>query len=190
MDRRDADWVLEQLKKGNERFQNDRAEAARRGVSRRQELADGQDPHAIVLSCSDSRVSPEIAFDAGLGDLFVIRVAGNIANSSSIASIEYAVSYLGVTLVVVMGHESCGAVNAVLEGGVAGINLNHLLEHIQPAVAASEERVVDVVARNNVRLTAERLTLQSDIIRHAIENDGVKIVTAFYHLSTGAVEFD
>jgi carbonic anhydrase len=185
-----AEQALERLKQGNDRFRGDQLEGTGRDGARREALAGGQHPFAIILGCADSRVSPEIAFDAGLGELFVTRVAGNVANRSSIASIEYAVTHLGPKLVVVMGHESCGAVNAALEGGDAGPNLNHLLEHIQPALAATGEGGVDAVSRSNAALQAERMVQESDIIRRAVEEEGVKIVSAYYHLRTGAFEFE
>jgi len=115
-----ADEALKRLKQGNERFQKGVAENPGRDIARRLELAEGQNPTAIILCCSDSRVAPEFAFDAGLGDLFVVRVAGNVANTSSIGSIEYAVMHLGSKLVVVTGHESCGAVNAIMAAAQQG----------------------------------------------------------------------
>jgi carbonic anhydrase len=180
--------VIERLKQGNERFVKDRAEPPRHDSARREELAKGQRPYAVILTCADSRVAPEIAFDAGLGELFVVRVAGNIANRSSMASIEYAVAHLGSRVIVVMGHESCGAVAAALEGGEAGRNLNHLLEHLQPALDASGSHEVDAVARRNALMTVERLSRESDIIREAVEKDGVRIVPAFYSIRSGRVE--
>ena len=188
MDSQSVPDVLERLKRGNERFVNDRAEPVRHDSARREELAAGQRPFAVILTCADSRVAPEIAFDAGLGELFVVRVAGNIANRSSIASIEYAVAHLGSRVIVVMGHESCGAVAAVLQGGDAGRNLNHLLGHLQPAVEAADTDEVDAVARQNARMTAERLVRESDILRNAVENEGVEVFPAFYSLRSGRVE--
>jgi len=181
-----TDQVLERLQHGNARF----LERVRADEPRRAELARGQQPFAIVLGCADSRVAPEIVFDTGLGELFVVRVAGNVANTESIASIEYAVAHLGARLIVVLAHESCGAVTAALEGGDAGKNLNQLLAHISPAVQADGESDVNAVARRNARLNAERLTSESEILREAALQDGLQIVTAFYHFTTGAVEFD
>jgi carbonic anhydrase len=178
--------ALEKLKRGNSRFLD------RAGVNeaRRKQLASGQQPHVAILGCADSRTAPEIVFDAGLGELFVVRVAGNVANTASIASIEYAVSQLGTRLVVVLAHESCGAVGAALAGGDAGKNLNRLLEHITPAVEASGDSDVNVVARHSARWNAARLTSESAILRDAVSHDGLRIVTAFHHFTTGAVEFD
>jgi len=110
-------------------------------------------------------VVPELAFDTGLGELFVVRVAGNVANSSSIASIEYAVAHLGTKLIVVLGHQSCGAVTAAVAGGDNGYNLNHLLSHITPAIAASKEgATVNDVTKKNADLTVGELINRSEII--------------------------
>jgi carbonic anhydrase len=181
----DTDRVLEQLKQGNSRF----LERVRADEARRADLAAGQQPSVIVLGCADSRVAPEIAFDMGLGKLFVVRVAGNVADTASIASIEYAVAHLGARLIVVLAHESCGAAGAALEGGAASRNLSYLLEHITPAIQPGESDV-DAVARRSARLNAERLTSESEILRTAVQQDGLRIVTAFFHFTTGAVEFD
>lgn len=184
-----ADEALERLKRGNERFRTGRDIGAVQVGSRREELIKSQRPFAIMLSCSDSRVPLEIIFNTGLGDLFVIRVAGNVANQSSIASIEFAVKHLGTKLIVVMAHQNCGAVSAAIEGGDGGKNLNHLMSYIQPALEPPELDV-DVVARRNARNSAERLVNDSDIIRAATEKGGVKIATAFFHFSNGEVAFD
>ena len=127
--------ALKRLKEGNKRFSTDCPIYERHDADTRATMPGGQDPFAIILSCADSRVIPELIFDVGLSELFVVRVAGNVANTCSIASIEYAVAHLNVNLVVVLGHEGCGAVDAALAGGDNGYNLNHLLAHLQPAVA-------------------------------------------------------
>ena len=144
------DSVLERLKEGNKRYTEDKLDRKLQDKSRRGDLTGGQEPYAIVLSCADSRVVPELAFDAGLGELFVVRVAGNVANTSSIASIEYAVANIGTPVIVVLGHESCGAVTAAVNGGDNGYNLNHLLSHITPAISACGEgaNVTDVIKKN------------------------------------------
>lgn len=184
------DEVLNRLKEGNGRFTADKKEGKLQDKSRRDELTKGQSPYAIVLSCADSRVVPELAFDTGLGELFTVRVAGNVANSSSIASMEYAVAHLGTEIIVVMGHESCGAVTAAMNGGDNGYNLNHLLSHIAPAIAASEKDApVNEVVKKNAQLTAEELKTRSTIIREAAESGKVKIVPAYYNLDSGKVDF-
>ncbi|MFT7589703.1 MAG: carbonic anhydrase, partial [Limisphaerales bacterium] len=147
-------------------------------------------PYAIVLSCADSRVVPELAFDSGLGELFVIRVAGNVANSSTIASIEYAVANLGTQVIVVLGHQSCGAVTAAVNGGDNGYNLNHLLAHITPAISACGEgaSIADVV-KKNAEMTGEELKSRSSIIGDAVNSGKVQIKSAYYNLDTGKVDF-
>lgn len=189
MDPQNADLALERMKQGNERFRAGRAEGVVIDGPRHEELKQGQQPFAILLSCSDSRVPPEILFDTGLGDLFVVRVAGNVANISSIASIEYAVLHLGSKLIVVMAHERCGAVGAAIAGGDAGKHLNRLLSLIEPALDPPDKDD-SVIARRNAKVNAERMINESDILRSAVENDGVKIITAFFHFSNGEVEFD
>lgn len=183
---KDNSSILEGLKAGNARFVENVVQA---DEARRAELEKGQQPYAIVLGCADSRVAPELAFDVGLGELFVVRVAGNVANTSSIASIEYAVANLGTRLILVLAHESCGAVGAALAGGDVGENLNHLVAHITPAVESCDDSHVNAVAKHNARLNAERLTRRSEILRQAVENDGLEIVPAFYNFRTGVVDF-
>lgn len=180
--------ALDRLKAGNQNFKTDKLDGNLQNSSRREELVGGQHPFAIILSCADSRVVPELAFDTGMGEVFVIRVAGNTANASSIASIEYAVAHLGVNLIVVLGHESCGAVTAAIAGGDNGYNLNHLLSHITPAVAASEDPSVNAVVKKNAELTTKALSERSAIIRGALDN-GLKILPAYYHLGSGEVEY-
>lgn len=181
--------ILDRLKQGNENFVADKLDGKLQDSSRRDELTGGQSPHTIVLSCADSRVVPELAFDSGLGELFVLRVAGNVANTSTIASIEYAVAHLGTKLIVVLGHESCGAVTAAVNGGDNGYNLNHLLAHITPAVTASGNgATVNDVVKNNAKLTVNELANRSAIIGNALK-DGLKIVPAYYNLGSGKVEF-
>ncbi len=193
MEIKSAAEALERLKQGNRDLLQGKAKGLGAITSQRRELMTekvkaGQTPYAIVLSCADSRVPVEILFDAGPGELFVVRVAGNVANPSSIASIEFAVANLGTKLIVVMAHESCGAVAAAIEGGDAGKNLNRLLGFIEPVVG-SGEAAVDEVARINARQSADRLLSESDIIRPAVESGDVEIVTAFFHFD-GEVEFE
>ena len=181
---------LNRLKDGNVRFVADQLDGKLQDSSRRKSLLDGQEPYAIILTCADSRVVPELAFDTGLGELFVVRVAGNIANSSSIASIEYAVAHLGTNVIVVLGHQSCGAVTAALEGGDNGYNLNHLLAHITPAIVASKEgATVNDVAKINIELTVGELKNRSEIIRNAVDKGDIKVVPAYYNLDSGKVDF-
>ncbi len=181
--------ALERLKIGNKNFVEDKLDGKLQGSRRREELIEGQDPFVVILGCADSRVVPEFAFDTGLGELFVIRVAGNVATQSTIASIEYAVAHLNVHLIVVLGHESCGAITAAIQGGDAGVNLNHLLDYVGPALAASENKEVNTVVKKNAQLTAEDLVTNSTIIANAIQTEELKIIPAYYHLSSGKVDF-
>ena len=182
--------VLDRLKLGNERFVADKLDGKLQCSTRRSSLVGGQAPYAIVLSCADSRVVPELSFDTGLGELFVVRIAGNVANTSTIGSIEYAVAHIGCPLLVVMGHENCGAVTAAIDGGDNGYNINHLLGHIKPAMAkAGKTADVNTVVKMNAQLTVTELSSRSQIIRDAIESGKLKVVPAYYALGTGQVEF-
>lgn len=192
MSKENLSWeaALARLKEGNARFVEDKLDGKLQDSNRRNQLAGGQAPYAIILSCADSRVVPELAFDTGLGEIFVIRVAGNVANTSSIASIEYAVAHLGVNLIVVLGHESCGAVTAAIAGGDNGHNLNMLLAHVQPAIAASESGAdVNTVVKKNAELTGGELAGRSSIIGNAASSGKLKIMPAYYNLGSGAVDF-
>lgn len=182
--------IIDRLAAGNDRFVADKLDGKLQNSTRRDDLTSGQDPWAIILSCADSRVVPELAFDSGLGELFVVRVAGNVANSSSIASIEYAVAHIGTPVIVVLGHESCGAVTAAVNGGDNGYNLNHLLSHITPAIHASaaDASIADVV-KKNAEMTAEELKTRSSIITGAVNDGKLKIVPAYYELGSGKVHF-
>jgi len=185
-----AQESLDRLKKGNDRFVKDHLDGKLQDSSRRESLVGEQEPYAIILGCADSRVVPEFAFDAGLGELFTVRVAGNVANSSSIASIEYAVAHCGSKLIVVLGHQSCGAVTAAVAGGDNGYNLNHLLGHITPAMVASREGAsIDDVVKKNAKLTVTELKNRSLIIKKSVDSGEVKIISAYYNLDTGKVDF-
>jgi len=182
--------VKQRLSDGNARFVADKLDGKLQDSTRRNGLTGGQAPYAIVLSCADSRVVPELAFDTGLGELFVLRVAGNVANTSTIASIEYAVAHCGSKVIVVLGHQSCGAVTAAVAGGDNGYNLNHLLSHIAPALAASPEGApVNDVVKKNAELVAKDLVSRSDIIGNAVGKGDVQIFPAYYNLDSGKVDF-
>lgn len=182
-----ANEALELLKAGNKKYLADE-QPALVDAGTRAESVKGQSPYAIVLSCADSRVLPEAIFNEGSGRLFVLRVAGNIANTSTIASIEYAVAHLGTKLIVVLGHQNCGAVTAALAGGDNGHNLNHLCSHIVPAIAASDSSEVNDVVKVNAQTNAKALADRSAIISGAMK-DGLEIVPAYYNLDSGAVDF-
>jgi carbonic anhydrase len=195
--------ALERLKEGNRRFvsgggTNDR-QASR---TRRTELAMGQEPFAIVLGCSDSRVPAEIVFDQGLGDLFVIRVAGNIVASSQVGSVEFAAERFGTPLVVVLGHSQCGAVLATLEQLTRpredqSRNLRSIVDRVRPSVEpllATELRhdrdeMVRQAVRANVRVSASHLRHGSDVLEQLIQRNRLHVVGAEYALETGVVEF-
>ena len=184
------DQIITRLKEGNQRYVTDMMDRKLQNNDRRTVLTEGQEPFAIVLSCADSRVVPELAFDTGLGELFVVRVAGNIANSSTIASIEYAVAHCGSKVIVVLGHQSCGAVTAAVAGGDNGYNLNHLLSHITPAISASPEgSSINDVVKKNAQMTVDELQNRSSIIRNAVESGSVQVVPAYYNLDSGKVDF-
>ena len=188
--------AYETLVAGNQRFVDGKATHPRQDVARRAELAMGQKPHTIVLSCSDSRVPPELVFDQGLGELFVVRVAGNVLGAAAVASMEYAVEHLGARLIVVMGHDSCGAVKAALttpKGKSAGSpDLDTLVAQIQPnleKVKPEDDKTIRGPVRANVDGVTRQLTRKSEILRKAVESGKVKVVSAIYALASGKVEF-
>lgn len=181
--------IIERLKAGNKRFVEDRPEGKLRDKTHRADLINAQFPWAIILSCADSRVAPQLIFDTGLGELFVLRVAGNVASVDIIASIEYAVANIGSPVIVVLGHQNCGAVTAALAGGDNGYNLNHLIAQLQPAVHQCDSDKVDDVVHLNAKLVAKDLVKRSDIISKAVADDKLTIVSAFYSLEDGSVSF-
>ena len=182
--------ALAELKAGNERFASHHVTHPHQTAARRTELTGGQQPHAIILACADSRVAPEIVFDKGLGDLFTVRVAGNIAGDPEIASIEYAVEHLHVPLIVVMGHQSCGAVGAAIEGGEAPGHLPGLLAQIKPSVEKArgmQGELSDNAVRVNVETVVSELTASHPILAEHIAEGKLKIVGGVYSLKTGRV---
>lgn len=182
--------IQDRLKAGNEHFVKDRLKGANATAERRNAVLEGQDPFAIVLSCADSRIVPELIFDTGIGELFVVRVAGNIANIDSIASIEYAVAHLKTKMIIVLAHQNCGAVTAAVAGGDNGKNINHLLAHIKPAInTCSKDASVDEIARNNALHSGQDLITKSSIISEAVDAGTLEILPAYYHLDSGKVEF-
>jgi carbonic anhydrase len=198
-----AQDALERLREGNRRFvSDDRAGDALTNAKRRQALAAGQEPFAIVLGCSDSRVPAEIVFDQGLGDLFVIRVAGNIVAPSQIGSVEFAAERSGTRLVIVLGHSRCGAVLATLEqlgrrSEDQSRNLRSIVDRIRPSVepllrtefGRDPDALVREAVRANVRMSADHLRHGSGILEQLIQNDGLQVIGAEYSLDSGIVEF-
>jgi carbonic anhydrase len=195
--------ALARLRVGNRRFAtNVSVHTERTGPDRRDELTGGQEPFAIILGCSDSRAPAELLFDQGLGDLFVIRVAGNIVASSQVASIEFAVESFGTRLVVVLGHSYCGAVQATIEE--LGLppekqhpNLRAIVDRIRPAVATLLEtdlrdrpdELMHHAVRANIRASAGYLRNSSEILKRLVRQDRLLVVGAEYSLETGEVEF-
>jgi len=185
----DIQQAIKRLEEGNLRFINDKLESRGHLAKRRKELISGQEPWAIILSCADSRVVPELIFDTGIGELFVIRVAGNIANKSTIATIEYAVAHIHSPVIVVLGHENCGAVTVAMADADHGDNLNHLLANIQPAKLTARDQSINGIAKHNAILTSKKLVDKSKIIRGAKDKKELEIIPAYYHLSSGKVNF-
>lgn len=198
-----AQEALARLRDGNQRFVA--------GISdhdlitnqlRRQELADGQEPFAIILGCSDSRVPAELVFDQGLGDLFVIRVAGNVVAPSQVASVEFAAERYHTRLVVVLGHSMCGAILATIEelgrpSQDRSRNLRSIVGRIRPSVevlldaevALPPDALVRQAVRANIRASADHLRHGSEVLERLIEQDGLQVVGAEYSLESGVVEF-
>lgn len=183
------DEALEKLMQGNQRYVQNKQQDPNQTVARIKAVAEGQAPFAAILGCADSRVVPEIAFDQGIGDLFVVRVAGNLATTEDIASEEFAVGVLGAKLLMVLGHQSCGAVEAAIEGGELPGVIESLVYAIRPAVEASEgqpgDRLTNAV-KENVRLQVQRLKTSS-VISQAEQEGKLKVVGAYYELDTGEV---
>jgi carbonic anhydrase len=195
--------ALERLREGNRRFASGlQSDGKLRSRTRRNELAAGQEPFAIVLGCSDSRVPAEIVFDQGLGDLFVIRVAGNIVASSQVGSVEFAAARFGTRLVVVLGHSQCGAVLATLEELQQATedqsrNLRSIVDRVRPSVEAllatelrhDPDALVRHAVRANIRVSANHLRHGSEVLEQLIQTNGLLVVGAEYSLETGLVDF-
>jgi carbonic anhydrase len=189
-----ADEALQRLVDGNKRYSTNKSINLNETESRRVEVASGQKPFATIFSCIDSRVPPELIFDRGLGDLFVIRTAGQVLDSAVLGSLEFTVAEVHVPLVMVLGHENCGAVKATVEtleaNATAEADINYLVEGIRPAVEKAHGQPgdeIDNVVRANVELMVERLK-ESPILSEALEKGELKIVGARYDLDTGVVE--
>ena len=183
------DEALSRLKTGNDRFANSKESAGKPIAARRAETAQTQHPFAIIVGCADSRTAPEIVFDQNIGDLFVVRTAGNLVDDYALGSIEYAVANLGARLIVVLGHERCGAVKAALGGGSAPGHINSLVRDIQPAVAASKEKEGDALTNavhENDAQVAEKIKKQAQLGELASQ---VQVVEGYYDLDTGKVEW-
>ncbi|NYT03036.1 MAG: carbonic anhydrase [Methanosarcinales archaeon] len=187
-----AEEALSLLVEGNARFVEGGAEHPNQSAERVAEVTAGQHPFAGVVGCSDSRVPPEIIFDQGIGDLFVIRTAGQVMDDATLGSIEYAVEHLHVPLIVVLGHDSCGAVTAAVEGGEAEGHLVSIVEGIAPAVeaAGNESDVLNSAIDANIDMVVENLKSSQPILAQAASEGQVQIMGARYHLDTGMVDFN
>ena len=196
---------LERLREGNRRFVNDLRDGhALASHARRNQVAAGQEPFAIILGCSDSRVPAEIVFDQGLGDLFVIRVAGNIVAPSQVGSVEFAAERYGTRLVVVLGHSQCGAVLATVEElntkstaerRIANRHVHSIVDRVRPSVeplmlaGLTGEVLLHEAVRANVRVSANHLRHGSEVLEELIQQNGLLIVGAEYSLESGIVDF-
>jgi carbonic anhydrase len=186
-----AEQAWQRLKDGNERFAAGRTTAAHADAARRQQLTAAQHPFAIVLACADSRVPPEIVFNQGLGDIFVVRVAGNVSEPFVTGSIDYAVEHLHVPLIVVLGHEKCGAVAAALGAKKPDGDLGKLLDEVHVGTHRSADRDAALAesVENNARHQAKMLNQRSPVIREHVAQHKLRIVTGIYDLATGRVRW-
>ena len=197
-----ATEALQLLRAGNERFVSDRRSDDTTGSRRRLELTAGQNPFAIILGCSDSRVPAEIIFDQGLGDLFVIRVAGNVVAPSQVGSVEFAAERYGTRLVVVLGHSTCGAILATLEelgrpSRDQSRNRRSIVNRVRPSVEPlldtplrhDHDALVHHAVRANIRMSANHLRHGSELLEQLIQTSGLLVVGAEYSLETGLVDF-
>jgi carbonic anhydrase len=186
--------ALAKLRKGNQRFVDAQMLHPDQNGEARQRLSGSQKPYAVLLSCSDSRLPPEVIFDQGLGDLFVVRVAGNVVDRDEMGSIEYAVDHLGTPLVMVLGHQNCGAVSATLEALQPPYSPPHgdiaaLVDAITPAVGVANGRPGDLLD-NTIRANAEQSRdqiMHSSELKRSLDSGGLQVVAAYYSLDTGLV---
>ncbi len=185
------DGALQKLMEGNQRYIQQKRTFPDQARSRVVEVAQGQHPFATILACSDSRVAPEIIFDQGLGDLFDIRIAGNFIDDVVLGNMEYAALELGVPLLVILGHERCGAVKAALDGKAVPGHISTLVAAIKPAVDATKNREGDAwdnAVRANVKMNVNKLKSSSPILAAAVKAGQLKVVGARYDLDSGQVE--
>src|SRR6266699_4995151 len=184
---------ISRLKEGNGRYTNSNPQHPRQSSEERERLTKSQHPFAIVLGCADSRVPPEIAFDQGLGDLFVVRVAGNVIDDQSLGSIEYAVDHLAVRLIVVLGHQRCGAVKAAKETiaakGKAPAHIQSLVTAIKPAVEATINGDLEATTEAKVKHVVEALRSSTPLLKPKVDSGELQVIGGYYSLDTGAVSF-
>lgn len=187
-----SEQALLRLKEGNERFVARKCIHPNQSAERQAEVVKGQSPFAAILTCSDSRVPPEILFDQGIGDLFIIRVAGNILSEEILGTIEYSAEHLGISLVLVLGHQKCGAVQAAVSGGEVPGKIQRLVEALHPAVAKAKNLsgdLVENVVRANVERTVEQLKESEPIMAELVHKGKVRVIGGYYSLETGRVAF-
>ncbi len=189
-----AEAAKRKLTEGNRRFVNQNRQYPNQTKRRLQSVSKKQYPYAAILGCADSRVPPEIIFDQGLGDLFVVRVAGNIATNETIGSLEYATATLGTQLIVVLGHKGCGAVSAAFDNQPDDGNINSVVDNIKPSISATSRTKSNIndsndAIINNIEYQARKLQNNSQIIDGLIRDDRLKIVRAYYDINTGKVRF-
>lgn len=185
-----AEDALKKLTEGNQRFATSKMSAPKPIAERRAATAQAQHPFAIIVGCADSRTAPEIIFDQNIGDVFVVRTAGNLVDDYALGSIEYAVEHLGSRLIVVLGHERCGAVKAALESATAPGHVNALVRDIQPAVQAAKSKQGDALenaVHENAIQVADKIRKNAQLGELAPQ---VKVMSAYYDLDTGKVEWD
>jgi carbonic anhydrase len=181
--------ALDRLVQGNERYVNSKTVCHEDWSAKRTALVQNQKPFAVIVSCSDSRVPPEIVFDHSLGDLFIVRVAGNIVDDFAIGSIEYGVSVLGADLIVVLGHSNCGAVDAALKGMKFDNHIQEVLNDIQPAISAVKGESLEKAIKANVKNVENKLRASKPVLGELVQKGTLRIVGGYYDLATGKVEF-
>jgi carbonic anhydrase len=186
----DIKTALQKLIDGNKRYVSGNAVHPNQTAERRAAVADAPNPFAVILSCADARVPPEIIFDCGIGDLFVVRNAGNLVNDEVLGSIEYAVKYFGTRLIIVMGHTKCGAVSSAVQGGKFPGHIPALVNAILPAVKIAKGQSGDLVENSvieNVNLVVNKLKSSGPVLEQFIETGGLQIIGACYDMDSGDV---
>src|ERR1700756_2846594 len=185
--------AISKLKEGNGRYTSGNLQHPGQTTERRTELAKTQHPFAAIVCCSDSRVPPEIVFDQGLGDLFIVRVAGNVINDEGLGSIEYTVDHLGTRLILVLGHQRCGAVDAARETiaakGKAPGHIQSLVTAIKPAVEATAKDDLETTIKANVKNVVQALRSSTPILKGEVDSGKIQVIGGYYSLDTGAVTF-
>ncbi|MES2307315.1 MAG: carbonic anhydrase [Verrucomicrobiota bacterium] len=190
-----ASEALKKLKEGNQRFVDERVIRPNQTFERVVKISEGQHPFVSILSCSDSRVPTEMLFDQGFGDIFSVRVAGNVADTDEIGTLEYGTEHLGTSLVVVLGHTKCGAVTAVVKGDSVHGHIPALVDNIIPAAkkakeeGVKEEELIGRAIELNVLQSIEDILTKSEDIRHLVQSDRLTIVGAVYDIATGHVKW-